>query len=252
MRNVFLVLTMLVAAHAAAAQTPGAAAPAAPAVAKATGALGATPPSATTAPSPANDNDDNDAATDDETTDGDAPNEGHAAATGSDGTDGASEGSSVDPDYWTKALPMHPKLVHFPMALCILMPLFLIAVIIGRWRNWFSPMVWLLVLFLQGATAVSAIAALRTGEDEEHSCEGYAPEEALETHEERAQQFTIVQVGTLALVVALVLLRNRARMEATLPAIALVASLGGAYAGVRVGNAGGRLVYVASGADCAK
>ena len=42
-------------------------------------------------------------------------------------------------DYWTKTLPLHPKLVHVPIALCILMPLVATMIWLGVRRGWFSP-----------------------------------------------------------------------------------------------------------------
>ena len=91
--------------------------------------------------------------------------------------------------YWSVTLPMHPKLVHVPMALCVLMPAVAALAWLGIHRGWFTPRVWLLVAFLQFATLVGGAAALWSGLQDGEKVEGYASEEALETHEDRAYAF---------------------------------------------------------------
>src|SRR5262245_41645107 len=102
-------------------------------------------------------------------------------------------------DYWTRTLPMHPKLVHVPMALCILMPAVAVLIWIGIRRGWFTPRVWLLAAFLQGATLMGGLAALVTGGDDGAKVEGYASEDALTTHEHRAHWFVYVAAVNFAL-----------------------------------------------------
>lgn len=152
----------------------------------------------------------------------------------------------ADDSYWSTTLPMHPKLVHVPMALCVLMPAVAAFVWIGVRRGWFTPRVWLLVTFLQSATLAGGAAALWSGLEDGEKVEGYASEEALETHEDRAWIFVIVAAGNGVLCCVTVLLANRQQL---LGAITVVALAGGSYAGYLVGDAGGRLVYVGHATD---
>lgn len=151
--------------------------------------------------------------------------------------------------YWTVTLPMHPKLVHVPMALCVLMPAVAALAWLGVWRGWFTPRVWLIVAFLQSATVVGGAAALWSGLQDGEKVDGYASEEALETHEERAYAFVYIAAGNSVLCCVTFFLANRRRQQQLLGAVAVVALAGGSYAGYLVGDAGGRLVYVAHATD---
>lgn len=160
-----------------------------------------------------------------------------------------SDSASPVAEYWAHALPLHPKLVHVPMALCVLMPMIVVLIWIGVRRGWFAPRAWLIAAFLQGATLIGGIAALQSGKDDGAKVEGYASEEALGAHEDRAYWFLYVAAANLALCGAAFLLhRDRARQQ-LVGAVAFVGLIGGAYAGYRVGDAGGRLVYVANASD---
>ena len=151
--------------------------------------------------------------------------------------------------YWEQTLPLHPKLVHVPMALCILMPMLAMLIWFGIRRGWFTPRAWLIAAFLQGACFVGSIAALKSGEDDGEKVEGYASEDALETHEQRAYWFVYIAGANLALCGAAFLLQNQRSRQQILGAVAIAGLFGGSYAGYRVGDAGGRLVYVANASD---
>ncbi|MBK9071103.1 MAG: hypothetical protein IPL79_08905 [Myxococcales bacterium] len=157
-----------------------------------------------------------------------------------------------DPTYWSKALPLHPKVVHIPIALCIVMPLVVLATLLGFARGWFSPGVWALAVMLQAIQLGGAVMALQTGEDDEKVIEGYASDEAIHRHEEAAERFTFATGGTLALLAATWALRNRRRVALGLAAASLIGTAGVAYAGYVVGDAGGRLVYISGAADAHK
>ena len=151
--------------------------------------------------------------------------------------------------YWEHVLPMHPKLVHIPMALCVLMPMIAILIFVGIRRDWFTPKAWLIAAFLQTATLVGGLAALKSGEDDGEKVEGYASEEALEEHEHRAYWFLYVAgANTLLCGVTFFLQRDRVRQQ-LLAVFTIVGLAAGGYAGYRVGDAGGRLVYVANASD---
>lgn len=163
-------------------------------------------------------------------------------------------GSAYDADasYWTKTLPIHPKVVHIPIALCVVMPLIVLVTLVGVMRGWFSPSVWALVALLAAIQCGGAIAALRSGHTAEHEIEGYASDEAIHRHEEAGERFTYASGGLVVLLAAAWALRHRREVALGLAGAALLGTLGTAYLGYRVGDAGGRLVYISGAADAYK
>lgn len=136
----------------------------------------------------------------------------------------------------------HPKVVHLPMALAILMPLVAGGVAFAWWRGWLDRRVWIIVLLLQAALAGSGLVAMNTGEAEEERVEEIVQERYIESHEEAAEAFVWASAIVLALMLLpLVLPQGRLRTVAAVGACLgtlLVFGLG-----YRTGEAGGRLVY---------
>lgn len=141
-----------------------------------------------------------------------------------------------------ESLLFHPKVVHLPIALAVLMPLVSFGLVLAWWRDWLPRRAWILAAALQGALLVSGIVSLRTGEAEEERVEEVVPEAALEAHEEAAQIFVAASglVLGLALAAAFVPKPGPALGLAAAAALGTVVVLGLGY---RVGEAGGRLVY---------
>lgn len=136
----------------------------------------------------------------------------------------------------------HPKVVHLPIALAILMPLVTGGVALAWWRGWLDRRVWVIVLLLQAALAGSGLVAMNTGETEEERVEEIVPERYIESHEEAAESFVWASAIVLALMLLpLVFPQGRLRTAAVVGACLgtlLVFGLG-----YRTGEAGGRLVY---------
>jgi hypothetical protein len=61
------------------------------------------------------------------------------------------------------ALLFHPKLVHVPMALAVLMPLIAAGLLLAWWRNWLPGRGWFLAIVLQAILLGSGVLALRSG-----------------------------------------------------------------------------------------
>lgn len=141
------------------------------------------------------------------------------------------------------SMPLHPAIVHLPLALAILMPLIASSFGWALWSGRIRPRSWLAVVALQALLFGSGIAATRTGEAEEDRVEHVVQESALHRHEELAEQF--VWAGGLTLLLAgLVLIVRRPAGTRALIAAAVAATLVVAALGLRVGHAGGQLVYV--------
>lgn len=140
-------------------------------------------------------------------------------------------------------LPLHPKLVHLPIALAILMPLLAAVLSAALLRGWLPMRSWLLAIGAQALLFGSSLLAMRTGEADEDRVEPFVPEVALELHEEAAKRFTWA-AGLLLLLSLSPLLLHRRRSAANWGAVATTAgTLGVLWLGFQVGQAGGELVY---------
>lgn len=140
------------------------------------------------------------------------------------------------------ALLFHPKLVHVPMALGVLMPLIAGGLLLAWWRKWLPQRAWFLAVGLQVILFGSGILALRSGEAEEHKVERVVAERFIEEHEEAAELFVWASGGVLAVMLLGGALGSR---RAAFPAAA-AATLGTLLVlglGYRTGQAGGSLVY---------
>ncbi len=138
--------------------------------------------------------------------------------------------------------PLHPKLVHLPIALAVLMPLLLLGLGLAIHRAWLPARTWILAGALQALLLGGGFAARWSGERDEDRVEGRVPEAALKAHEQAATFFLVGAGGTL-LVVAVAGLTRRRGTALALMGASFAASLGVLGLGVRVGEAGGRLVY---------
>lgn len=136
--------------------------------------------------------------------------------------------------------PLHPAVVHFPLVLVFLLPLFAAGALWAIRRGTSFRRAWALPVALAAALFVASIVALRTGQEEQERVEAVIPESAVDTHEKAAERFLIFG-GLLLLVAAAGLARGNlgasARLLTTVGSLALIA------AAVQVGAAGGALVY---------
>lgn len=140
------------------------------------------------------------------------------------------------------ALLFHPKLVHVPIALGVLMPLIAGGLLLAWWRGWFPRRGWVVAIGLQAILVSSGVFAMRTGEAEEDRVEPFVAERFLEAHEEAAEVFVWGSGGVLAVMILAAALGAR---RSALPAAA-AATLGTLIVlglGLRTGHAGGSLVY---------
>jgi hypothetical protein len=145
------------------------------------------------------------------------------------------EGSAMLPN------PLHPAVVHLPIALAVVIPLLALLAAAAIQIGFLPQRSWLGLVLLQALLVGSAFAALETGEDQEERVERVVAERHIEAHEEAAERFLWLAGLGLA-VVAAGLVPGRAGAVGRIAATA--ASLGVLAAGVAVGHSGGELVYV--------
>lgn len=139
-------------------------------------------------------------------------------------------------------LPLHPKLVHLPIALAVLMPLLSAGLLVAWITQALPRRTWLIVIVLQGLLLGSGIAALRSGEADEERVEAVVPEPAIEAHEEAATTFVVGSAVVLAIALAAGVIRNERGARAA-AALAVAGTSIVLLLGYRTGDAGGRLVY---------
>jgi len=136
--------------------------------------------------------------------------------------------------------PLHPAVVHLPIALAILMPLLAVLAVACIWRGLLPVRTWAVLVLLQALLVGSGWLALETGEEQEERVERIVSEDAIHEHEETAERFvTLAGVGLVVIALGLLpgttgALGRGAGLIATL--IVLGASVG-------VGHSGGELVY---------
>lgn len=137
---------------------------------------------------------------------------------------------------------LHPKLVHFPIALAVLMPLVSAGILFSVWRGWLDRRAWWIAALLQVILVGTSIAALQTGEIDAELVEQVVPERFVETHEEAADLFSWAAAVVLVPFLLAVWIRKASpsRVMATVAVAGTVLVLALGY---RVGDAGGQLVY---------
>lgn len=136
--------------------------------------------------------------------------------------------------------PLHPAVVHVPLALAVLLP---ISALVALWtmrRGARALQAWVVPVALALLLTGSAWAALRTGEAEEDRVEAVVGHDVLHEHEEAAERFLLFSglvtvVGMVGLVGGTV--GAAGRLVATAGSVVVLVSA------IQVGAAGGELVY---------
>jgi uncharacterized membrane protein len=136
--------------------------------------------------------------------------------------------------------PLHPAIVHFPIVLAFLLPLFSLGTLWAIRRGAKFRRAWLVPIALSAALALSSWVAVETGESQEDRVEHVVPDQALDAHEDAAELFLTLSVVLLGLTTAGLLggaIGRSVRVASNIGAAALVIVV------FRVGHTGGRLVY---------
>lgn len=143
---------------------------------------------------------------------------------------------------WSQLIPspLHPAVVHFPMALAVIAPLVAVGGFVAMRRGVSARWAWGTVVALLAALALSSFVAKQTGETDEEIVEDVVSGTAMERHEEAADRFMVLSLVVLAMGVAGLSSGAIGRIGRV---ATIVGTVGLVAAGWQVGHEGGRLVY---------
>lgn len=136
--------------------------------------------------------------------------------------------------------PLHPAIVHFPLVLAFLLPLFAAGAVWAIRRGARPRRAWSIPIAASIVLAATAWAAVETGEAQDERVERVVAEKPLSAHEEMAETFLTASAGVALLAtIGLVggAIGGLARIATTMASLALV------LGAIRVGHSGGQLVY---------
>jgi uncharacterized membrane protein len=136
----------------------------------------------------------------------------------------------------------HPKVVHFPIALGVLMPLVSAVLVLAWWRGWLPARAWALAVGLQALLLISGFTAIRSGGAEEEMVERVVDGRFIHEHEEAAEGLVWASGIVLAIMV-LSLATAKKRGGLPLAGLSVIGTLVVLALAFRTGDAGGNLVY---------
>ncbi len=136
--------------------------------------------------------------------------------------------------------PLHPAIVHFPIVLALLLPLFIGGALWSIRRGAVARRAWLVPTAVAAALVASAWLSVETGEAQSERVERVVGEAPLDAHEDLAEAF-LTASAAMAVLTGLGLLGGKPGRTAR--ALTGIGSLALAGLVVRVGHTGGELVY---------
>jgi len=136
--------------------------------------------------------------------------------------------------------PLHPAVVHLPIALTLLLPAFALGALWFIKRGSRPRGAWGVATALFAALSLSSWIAVETGEQQDERVERVVAEAPLESHEEAAEAFLLLTLGMLGVAMAGLAPGRVGSVARVAGAVGSVLLLG---AGYRVGHTGGALVY---------
>lgn len=137
--------------------------------------------------------------------------------------------------------PLHPAIVHFPIALAFILPALVLVFSLMIKKNKMAPQAWFIIIGLQLLTTVTGYVSLESGEEAEDVVEKVLDKKLIHEHEERAEIFVGSTVIALVLSTAAFFLRKEFQFILKLVVFGL--SLVSSFLAYRTGHSGGELVY---------
>ena len=136
--------------------------------------------------------------------------------------------------------PLHPAIVHFPVVLAFLLPIFAAVALWSIRRGARPRRAWSVPVIVAAALLLSSWVSMKTGEGQEERVEDVVGDRPIHAHEEAAEAFltgvaVVLVVKGIGLAPGIV--GRVARVAGAVGAVALIA------AAWNVGHSGGPLVY---------
>ena len=137
---------------------------------------------------------------------------------------------------------LHPKFVHLPLALALILPLLSAGIALSWWRGWLPRRAWLIVMLFQVALVASGFVAMQSGEDDTHTAERVVSSALIQEHEAAAELFLWISVGALLLSLIATVAQDK-RVGLRYASMTALATAAAATAAFDAGSRGGALVY---------
>ena len=136
--------------------------------------------------------------------------------------------------------PLHPAIVHFPVVLSVLIPLVAAGALWAIKRGASPKRAWGVTTAVAAVLALSAWAAVQTGEQQGERVEDAVGEVRVEHHAEAGETLLFTSAGLLAVIALGLMPGTTGRVARYAGAVGTLAVVAVAY---QVGSSGGELVY---------
>lgn len=138
-------------------------------------------------------------------------------------------------------VPIHPLIVHFPIAITFILPVLIFVIAFLIKANKLTPKGWFIIVGLQMLVVATGYISLETGDTEGYRVEKVVSKKVISEHEEAAEIFVGSTVLTLALSIAAYFIRKEIGFAVKIgTALLTVVSC---YLAYNTGTLGGALVY---------